>query len=70
MLERDGSTCQRCQAQPEPRLLHIHHIDGKGSLLPIDQQNNDLDNLTTLCAACHAKVHREREAEARASPKE
>lgn len=63
-LDRDGRTCQRCGAQPER--VDVHHIDGRGSALPPEQQNNELENLVTLCVACHAKVHREREAAARA----
>jgi 5-methylcytosine-specific restriction endonuclease McrA len=30
--------------------LHIHHFDR-------DPSNDDLANLMTLCAICHARVH-------------
>lgn len=63
-LDRDNRTCQQCGAKPET--VHVHHIDGLGSNLPPEQQNNELENLVTLCASCHARVHREREAAARA----
>ena len=29
--------------------MHIHHI--------VDSENDDLDNLSTLCVACHAVMH-------------
>lgn len=35
----------------DPDVLEIHHKDR-------DRKNNRLDNLITLCANCHAKVHR------------
>jgi 5-methylcytosine-specific restriction endonuclease McrA len=58
-LERDGYTCQSCGASPD--YLEVHHIDGRGSMLPVAEQNNDLTNLVTLCGPCHAKVHRRQE---------
>lgn len=57
-LLRDGYRCQACNAVGN---LHIHHIDGRGCLLPVADQNNDLENLITLCVACHAATHRMRE---------
>lgn len=63
-LDRDDRTCQQCGDKPEQ--VHVHHIDGRGSALPPEQQNNELDNLITLCVPCHARTHREREAAARA----
>jgi hypothetical protein len=54
VLERDGHCCVFCGSSDK---LQVHHIDGKGRNLPPDKQNNDLNNLITLCAACHINVH-------------
>lgn len=46
-----GDVCERCGFVPENiRQLDIHHADG-------NHKNNDLDNLTTLCANCHRLEH-------------
>lgn len=50
MRKRDGWECQRCHG--DSRNLHVHHIDQ-------DKQNNDPENLVTLCAPCHGQVHAE-----------
>lgn len=55
-LERDNHTCQRCGAVED---LHVHHMDGKGVTTPRPHRNNALDNLQTLCRACHSFVHQE-----------
>lgn len=47
---RDGWKCQRCRG--DSRNLHVHHND-------CDKQNNDPENLVTLCASCHGEVHAE-----------
>ena|SRR3990167_7261723 len=52
-LERDGHICQNCDSKG-PR-LNVHHKDGTGQT---DDPNNELDNLVTLCAACHKRIHR------------
>ena len=44
MLERDGRRCQACGARD---VLHVHH-----------RRAGDHRALVTLCAACHARVHR------------
>ena len=45
-------TCERCSFIPERLLqLHVHHLDH-------DHTNNDPENLQTLCANCHALIHR------------
>lgn len=59
VLERNGYICQICgiglkviirnDGLKTPN-LHIHHLDS-------DKKNNSLDNLTTLCIACHTKTH-------------
>lgn len=48
VLERDR-VCQGCGAGKAARRLHVHHR--KPGL-------HDADWLITLCAACHARVHR------------
>jgi hypothetical protein len=52
-LERDGYKCRLCGGTKK---LIIHHIDGR-SYHNCDNPNNDLDNLTTLCGACHTIYH-------------
>ena len=45
-LERDGRACRGCQSQ---HYLNVHH-----------RQPGDHTQLVTLCAGCHARVHRTR----------
>ncbi len=46
VLARDGQACRNCAAK---RQLAVHHrVPGL----------NRIDLLVTLCAACHARVHR------------
>ena len=40
-------SCEQCGRKAS---LHVHHLDG-------DCQNNSRENLQTLCASCHKKVH-------------
>ena len=42
-----GIACEHCQTETS---LHVHHRDGNPS-------NNDPQNLQTLCASCHLKMH-------------
>lgn len=49
--ERDGYKCAECSSTD---LLVVHHIDH-------DPLNNNLDNLITWCASCHATHHRTHE---------
>ena len=61
VLKRDGYKCVKCGMTNEQHLktfsyrLTIDHIDGRGKHTPIEQKNNNLDNLQTLCAVCHGK---------------
>jgi 5-methylcytosine-specific restriction endonuclease McrA len=50
VLERDGWRCQNCGTS---ECLQVHHIRSR-SLLGDDTD----ENLITLCAECHSKVHR------------
>lgn len=44
------SKCYKCKNDGNFR---NHHIDGRGSWLPLENQNNDKDNLIKLCPDCH-----------------
>ena len=46
--ERDNFKCQSCGKKVKS--LEIHHKDGRF-------QNNNLDNLITLCRSCHNRAH-------------
>ncbi len=56
IFERDNWQCQECGVSPEQsiilfnRRLAIHHIDE-------NKENNDPDNLITLCIRCHCRLH-------------
>lgn len=50
-LERDGHRCQRCGA---PNRLHVHH---RQNWSPDDPTTHGLDNLETVCASCHRRLH-------------
>ena len=54
--KRDKYICQECEVREKElgRKLAIHHID-------YDRNNNDLDNLISLCISCHAKTNFTRE---------
>ena len=49
VLVRDGWSCQFCGSRFD---LHVHHIRFRSQGGP-DRE----ENLITLCAACHRKVH-------------
>lgn len=61
-LERDHFTCQVCGLKRLPGektrdrrfILEVHHKDGSGET---GIRNHALDNLLTLCAACHREFH-------------
>lgn len=59
VLERDNYTCQNCNYElvenpTKAQELIIHHQDWSGKL---PKPNNDVDNLITLCRACHIRIH-------------
>ena len=56
-LNRDNHQCTLCGKTDG---LVVHHIDKSGSRHKKDKiSNNSLDNLQTLCHACHINIHRE-----------
>ena len=61
VFKRDNWQCQKCGMSPEQSILlfnhrlAIHHIDGNGA--GTEEENNDLDNLITLCIRCHGRYH-------------
>jgi hypothetical protein len=52
---RDGYKCQVCGCPQleNSRALDIHHID-------YDKENNELNNLVSLCRSCHTKTNTNR----------
>jgi hypothetical protein len=49
VLDRDGRACRCCEASPAGSRLRVHHCT---------PGLHDPSRLVTLCAACHARVHR------------
>jgi 5-methylcytosine-specific restriction endonuclease McrA len=49
ILDRDGWRCQQCGSQKN---LQVHHIQFRSRL-----GNDQGDNLITLCAVCHKRLH-------------
>jgi len=50
VLERDGWRCQACGSMQQ---LQVHHLK-----LRSHSGGDEEQNLITLCAECHARVHR------------
>jgi 5-methylcytosine-specific restriction endonuclease McrA len=50
ILRRDGWRCQSCGTMSN---LEVHHKEFRSH-----SGANSEENLITLCAACHARVHR------------
>jgi hypothetical protein len=63
ILERDKYTCRGCGAEGPgaggTARLHVHHADPE----PDDGDRHDPANLVTLCADCHAWLHRRPDAD-------
>ena len=63
-IKRDGEKCLDCgMSRQEHRDKYgmditVDHIDGTGINTPVYQKNNTLDNLQTLCLACHGSKDR------------
>jgi len=62
---RDGYRCRLCGApERDGRQHHAHHLEpfrsfqGRPELSQREAEANALDNLVTLCDACHARVER------------
>jgi len=53
-LERDSYKCRLCGSVDR---LHVHHVDGKGTGYLANERDDRLDNLITLCKACHRRQH-------------
>jgi 5-methylcytosine-specific restriction endonuclease McrA len=49
IIDRDGNRCQRCRAE---RDLEVHHIHYNGE--PWEAYDEDL---ITLCECCHLSIH-------------
>ena len=49
VIDRDEGRCQDCGTDSN---IVVHHVDG-------DRKNNRMENLLTLCTACHGRLHRE-----------
>lgn len=58
VFKRDNYSCQECG-------IKLARVKGKGQVqchhIDYDTSNNDLSNLITLCASCHAKTGFRRE---------
>jgi len=52
--ERDKYTCQLCMEKQGGKSHAVHHID-------YIKENNDPNNLITLCTKCHAQTNHNRE---------
>lgn len=63
VYQRDNYQCCDCYITQAEYLkkghgrLHVHHIDNSGYGKPVAEKNNDINNLVTLCNACHKREH-------------
>lgn len=49
VLKRDAWCCQFCGGRTN---LHVHHVEWRSHL-----GRDQIENLITLCASCHSKLH-------------
>jgi hypothetical protein len=54
-LERDNWTCQKCGANSPDTILHAHHILSYKRNIMLA---NDIENVITMCKACHNEIHK------------
>lgn len=54
-LERDNYKCTECGSD---KYVIVHHKD-ESRKLGHEKMNNSLENLLTLCKACHADAHKQ-----------
>lgn len=52
VLDRDSYICQHCKGKSKDSRLEVHHI-----VFRSNGGSDDVENLMTLCKACHDKVH-------------
>lgn len=58
ILSRDGYLCQECKKYGRDREANIvHHIKEMDEFPELKLKN---DNLVSVCAACHNKIHPEK----------
>lgn len=63
-IQRDGEKCVDCGMSRKEHYnrygmdITVDHIDGTGINTPLEEKNNDLDNLQTMCLACHGSKDR------------
>lgn len=50
IIKRDGYRCVKCKSQIN---LHVHHVVYRSN-----GGTNDFENLITVCAECHAEIHK------------
>ncbi len=60
LMERAGGCCMQCGRVPDFRGLQMHHLKLKG--MGGTKKPDTAAGLAVLCAGCHAKAHRVREA--------
>jgi len=48
--KRDRFKCRKCNEDGSKFRLFVHHID-------YNKKNNSIDNLVTVCASCHSRIH-------------
>jgi 5-methylcytosine-specific restriction endonuclease McrA len=54
-LEIDSYSCQRCGSEDN---LVVHHLERRADR-NVKDSDSKIDDLLTLCRACHITIHRE-----------